>query len=451
MFSTPDLSLFGTTLQVFLIDLLLSGDNAVVIALACRSLPPRARNHAILMGVGAAILLRVILTLFVNAIMVLPGLKLVGSFLLIIIAIKLVLQDDESEEGNSSASRDFWTAVLMIVLADLTMSLDNVVALAAVARGSVPTLLLGLGLSVPLLMFGSVLVGKLLERYPLLITGGGALLGWIAGDIATSDSLIADFVNTQAQALLVFLPPIGAIFVLLEARILGQSRPARPQSARPQSPNSKPTPAPQPRPQQAPAPQPTPPKPRPAPPAPTTNSGDDGGETVLASLSALLKGLFAKSPDAERELSRHIAPPLEQAEEAGVLILVAEDDAEDRAVIANSLNWLGYAVETAVDGREALDMLTNRRYGLLLTDCYMPRLDGYKLTAAVRDLKAEPPLPVVALVGRYIDGTIRHRCTQAGMDDCISKPVTLDALDRAVEQWLPAALPLRRPLDEKTP
>ncbi len=218
------------TLQVSFIDLLLSGDNAIVIALACRHLPAAQMRQAILIGTAAGIGLRVLFTGMVTLLLALPGLKLLGMAALIVIAIKLLIDETDSASaslttgpGSAQAEVSLWPTVSVIVTADLVMSVDNVVALAAVTQNSLFFLLLGLALSVPLLMYGSLFVTRLLQRYPLLIPGGGALLGWVAGDIGTSDPWIAEWVTTQAPALTLALPLACAIFVLLESRIIRQN------------------------------------------------------------------------------------------------------------------------------------------------------------------------------------------------------------------------------------
>ena len=223
---------FGTSLKVFLVDLLLIGDNAVVIALACRSLPPRQMRTAVLIGTAAAILLRVYLTTVVSYLLDVPFLKLVGAVALLIIGIKLMIAEDaERADAPPGATGRFspqalemWSAVVLVVLADLVMSLDNVVALAAVAKGSILVLAFGLILSIPLLMYGSLFVAVLLRRYPILISAGGMLLGWVAGDIAATDPAVAHWVNSEAPALTVALPLLGAVFVLLESRIIEAER-----------------------------------------------------------------------------------------------------------------------------------------------------------------------------------------------------------------------------------
>ncbi|MBF0461446.1 MAG: TerC family protein [Magnetococcales bacterium] len=218
---------FNLTLEVFFLDVLLSGDNAVVIALACRALPPAQKRRALFIGTGCAIALRIILTVVASLLLSMTALKLVGGVTLVVIAIKLIL--GEGEEASSAASTagqnaSLWAAIRTIMVADVVMSVDNVLGLAAVTQGSLLFLVLGLLLSVPLLMFGSLFVGVLLQRYPLLIQAGGALLGWVAGDMAMTDPLLADWVNQQAPALTVVMPILVTVFVLVESRILQEAQ-----------------------------------------------------------------------------------------------------------------------------------------------------------------------------------------------------------------------------------
>ena len=428
-----DLSVFGVILQVALIDLLLSGDNAVVIALACRSLPPHLLRKAMLVGTGAAVLMRVFLTTLVGVLLLLPGLKLVGSVALLVIAVKLVIDEDDDQEESTPASEtsDFMGAVILILLADLVMSLDNVVALSAVAQGNLGVLVFGLLLSVPLLMFGSRLIGLLLERYPELITAGGALLGWVAGQIGVTDPLVVDWVNSQAPALALIVPALGAAFVLLQSRIIQAERPKD---------KAAPKPKPQPKPQSLaviPA--------APAPAAPPIKWGE------------LLTSLLPKRRSDQPEplaVHHHLPPSIIDATAAGVLILVAEDNAADRAEAIRSLNWLGYAAEGVETGEEAWELLQAKRHALVLTDCYMPDLDGFGLCLRLRgsDDPTLSALPVVAMVAHYdpADG-IGYRQAQAGMNACVGKPAALAQLEQAVTDWLPAAAALRRPILGENP
>ena len=172
-------------LQIIWINVLLSGDNAVVIALACRSLPPRQRRIGVILGAGVAVLLRIIFTLAVVWLMEVPYLKLIGGVLLVWIAVKLLL--DETDEASVKQSDTIWNAVRTVAVADMVMSLDNVIAIAAAAKGSTELIIFGLGLSVPLIVFGATLIITLLQRYPALVWAGAGLLGWVAGSLIVSD------------------------------------------------------------------------------------------------------------------------------------------------------------------------------------------------------------------------------------------------------------------------
>src|SRR5208283_461290 len=177
-------------LEIIWIDLLLSGDNAVVIALACRSLPGRQRRLGILLGSGVAIALRVVFTLLIAELLDMPFVKIAGGLLLAWIAVKLADEDGSQEKPIRPAST-LWSAIWLIVMADAVMSLDNMMAIAAAAKGSKLLILFGLALSIPLVVFGSALVLALLNRFPVLIWAGAALLGWMAGDLLGSDPLLA--------------------------------------------------------------------------------------------------------------------------------------------------------------------------------------------------------------------------------------------------------------------
>ena len=175
--------------KIIWINVLLSGDNALVIALACRGLKPRHRLWGMIFGAGAAVLLRIIFTGIVATLMELPYLKLVGGLALIVIAAKLLVPEQEDEEGVEPASH-LWAAVQIVVVADIVMSLDNVIAVAAAANGSVPLLILGLAISIPLIVAGAALIMALLTRLPILVWAGAALLGWIAGEVIATDPAI---------------------------------------------------------------------------------------------------------------------------------------------------------------------------------------------------------------------------------------------------------------------
>jgi YjbE family integral membrane protein len=175
--------------KIIWINVLLSGDNALVIALACRGLEPRQRLWGMIFGAAAAVILRIIFTGIVATLMALPYLKLVGGLALLVIAAKLLVPEDEDEEGVKSASH-LWAAVQIVVVADIVMSLDNVIAVAAAAQGSVPLLVLGLAISIPLIVAGAALIMALLNRLPILVWAGAALLGWIAGDVIATDPAV---------------------------------------------------------------------------------------------------------------------------------------------------------------------------------------------------------------------------------------------------------------------
>ncbi len=188
--------------KIIWINILLSGDNALVIALACRGLQPRHRLWGMVFGAGAAVLLRIIFTGVVATLMGLPFLKLAGGLALLFIAAKLVVPDNEGE-GEVDAASHLWHAVQIVVVADIVMSLDNVIAVAAAAAGSVPLLILGLAISVPLIVAGAALIMALLTRLPVLVWAGAALLGWIAGEVIATDPGIEPTLHT------VFAGPVG--------------------------------------------------------------------------------------------------------------------------------------------------------------------------------------------------------------------------------------------------
>lgn len=214
-------------LEVFFVNLLLSGDNAVVIALACRSLPSHLVRRAMLIGIEAAIVMRVLLAIVASLLMRIPLLQLAGGIALLVIAIRLTVEhgDDGGGGGEAAAATDLWSAVGTIFVADLVMSIDNVVALAAVAQGSPVILSIGLLISVPFLLYGSLFVSALLRRYPLLKRGGGAMLGWLAGDIAISDPTVAPWVSQQSPALGFIVPLLAVVYVLYQSRIIEQRLP----------------------------------------------------------------------------------------------------------------------------------------------------------------------------------------------------------------------------------
>jgi YjbE family integral membrane protein len=198
--------------QIIWIDLLLSGDNAVVIALACRNLPEEQRKVGIWLGAGAAIGLRIVFALIITYLLAVPFLKIVGGLLLFWIAIKLVHGDDE--HGDVQGGTTLWGAVKTIAIADAVMSLDNVLAVAAAAHGNVWLFVFGLLLSIPLIIYGSTMILTVLSRYPMLIWLGAALLGWIAGDMIANDPWVVSRYGAPTGILQYLSDTVGALLVL---------------------------------------------------------------------------------------------------------------------------------------------------------------------------------------------------------------------------------------------
>lgn len=205
--------------KIIVIDLLLSGDNAVVIALACRNLPPEQRKQGILYGVGGAIVLRIVLTFFAVSLLALPYLKLIGAVLLLWIGVKLILPEDDDDGEGIKAEANLWGAVKTIIVADFVMSLDNVLGVAGAAHGSPLLLIFGLLVSIPLIAWSSQLVLKLIDRLPWVIYAGGALLGYVAGEMLLGEDLLKSFIESQ-HYLHWLLPMIGAAAVLVVAKWL---------------------------------------------------------------------------------------------------------------------------------------------------------------------------------------------------------------------------------------
>jgi YjbE family integral membrane protein len=185
---------WAAVLQIIFVNILLSGDNAVVIAMACRSLPQPQRFWGLLIGAGAAVMLRLIFTGVVAQLMLLPYLKLVGGLALIYIAAKLVVPEG-ADKNKIEAVAHLWRAVRIVVVADIVMSLDNVIAVAAIAMGSFALLAIGLIASIPIIIAGAALIMALLDRFPILVWAGAALLGWIAGDVVATDPAVLGYVT----------------------------------------------------------------------------------------------------------------------------------------------------------------------------------------------------------------------------------------------------------------
>jgi YjbE family integral membrane protein len=214
--------------QIIWINILLSGDNAVVIALACRTLPPRQRFWGILLGAGAAVLLRIFFTIIIAQIMGIAFLKLIGGLLLLWIAIKLIVPTEEHGEGSVKAGDTLWRAVWLVTVADIVMSLDNVIAIAAAAETAAmrvdaahalfiktSLIVFGLATSVPLIIAGSALLMKVMERFPILVWAGAALLGWVAGEIIVKDVAVVGYLGQDlVDRIHLWAAAVGAIFVV---------------------------------------------------------------------------------------------------------------------------------------------------------------------------------------------------------------------------------------------
>jgi YjbE family integral membrane protein len=213
-------------LQIILIDILLSGDNAVVIALACRNLPPRQRRLGIFWGVAGAIILRVTLTFFAVSLLAIPYLKIVGAALLLWIGVKLIQPQDDGGGQEIRAAANLLGAIRTIIIADFVMSLDNVIAVAAASRDSLFLLIFGLALSIPLMVWASQLVLRLMDRFPSIIVLGGALLGWVGLSMAVHDPVVRDWVMAQAAWLNWTAPAAGAALVVAIGKLLSCGRDA---------------------------------------------------------------------------------------------------------------------------------------------------------------------------------------------------------------------------------
>lgn len=206
--------------EIIWINILLSGDNAILIALACRQLSEHQRRWGVFLGALGGVILRVVFTLIVVELLGVPLLKAAGSLLLLLVAIKLLI--DETEPSDVKAKPNLWGAVMSIIMADAVMSLDNVIAIAAAARGSARLIIFGLVLSVPIVMFGAGFLLKALERFPLLVWAGAALLGWVSGEMMASDVIVSDYLSNYIdhQALERSLSVIGASGVVISAFVI---------------------------------------------------------------------------------------------------------------------------------------------------------------------------------------------------------------------------------------
>jgi len=209
---------WAAVFQIILIDILLGGDNAVVIALACRNLEPKQRMQGILWGTAGAIGLRVVLIAFALTLLTIPYLKIVGALLLLWVGVKLLIPEEDAH-GNIKGSVSIWSAVKTIIVADFVMSLDNVIAIAGAAQMADPShqiglVIFGLVVSVPIIIWGSTLVLKLIDRYPLVVTFGAALLGWIAGGMLVTDVVVVEHFGEVSGAVKIAAEVVGALLVV---------------------------------------------------------------------------------------------------------------------------------------------------------------------------------------------------------------------------------------------
>jgi YjbE family integral membrane protein len=213
--------------KIIWINIILSGDNAVVIALAARSLPLHQQRMAVLFGSGAAVVLRILLTIVAVQLLAMPYLQIVGGLLLLWIGVQL-LGDEDDGEGEAKEHGSLMAAVRTILIADLVMSLDNVIAVAAAAKGSFLLLILGLAISIPLVIFGSTLMIKLMERFPIIVVLGAALIGWVGGETIASDFIFKDYVTANTWVHYVAAAAGAALVIVLGKLIQARGHKAEP-------------------------------------------------------------------------------------------------------------------------------------------------------------------------------------------------------------------------------
>ena len=214
--------------KIIWINILLSGDNAVVIAMACRGLPHRQRLWGMILGAGVAVLLRIIFTGVVASLMLLPYLKIAGGLALFYIAAKLLVPDDPDRD-ETEAVEHLWRAVRIVAVADIIMSLDNVIAIAAAAGGNMALVVLGLAISIPMIVAGAALIMALLDRFPILVWAGAALLGWIVGEVIATDPISVGYLTNNYGAAVAHkveyaAAAVGAVLVLVVGGLWRRSR-----------------------------------------------------------------------------------------------------------------------------------------------------------------------------------------------------------------------------------
>ncbi len=215
--SFSDPTMWVALFQIIIINILLSGDNAVIIALACRSLPPKEQRNAFLIGTVAIVILMTALTSVASILLTIPYVEMVGAVLLLWIGIKLLLPEEENDNINSSDN--FWSAVKTIIIADIVMSLDNVLGMAGAANGHMALLFVGMVITIPLILFGSAMLMKLMERFPIIVTIGAGLLGYVAGEMAVEDPALKGYL-ANAHYLEIALPILGAAIVVIVGKML---------------------------------------------------------------------------------------------------------------------------------------------------------------------------------------------------------------------------------------
>ena len=211
--------------KIVWINIILSGDNAVVIAMAARTLPPHQQGKAVVFGSAAAVVLRVLLTVVAAKLLALSYLQIIGGLLLLWIGVQLLGEEEDGEEGGPKHHGTLFSAIRTILIADLIMSLDNIIAVAAAAKGSMLLLILGLAISIPLVIFGSTLMIKLMERFPVIVVIGAGLIGWVGGEAIVSDNVLKDVV--QANRWLHYAGPALGVAVVVGLGKLVQARAAR--------------------------------------------------------------------------------------------------------------------------------------------------------------------------------------------------------------------------------
>jgi YjbE family integral membrane protein len=221
MLSGPEM--WVALFQICVINVLLSGDNAVVIALACRDLPLRQQKQAFAIGAVGVIVLMTALTAFAAYLLTLPYIEIVGSALLLWIGVKLIAPGEEGE-GAERAGSGFWDAVKTIIVADIVMSLDNVLGMAGAAKGHLGMLFVGMVITIPLILFGSALIMRLMQRFPIFITFGAGLLGYVAGEMAVADPAIKDGIAMHAHYMEFLAPVLGAMAVVTVGAVLARRR-----------------------------------------------------------------------------------------------------------------------------------------------------------------------------------------------------------------------------------